>query len=328
MTGPLHPTREWAAAFEMTAPPLVPDHILIRRVGRGSGGEVWLARNALGTCRAVKIVYGRALGHSQFDHEFEGVLKFEPVSRSHDGLVDLLQVGRNDQEEYFYYVMEVADDINTGQVIAPELYSPRTLAHDLKQRQRLPIGECIRLGAAIASALGFLHRHGLIHRDVKPSNIIFVNGFPKLADVGLVTELSEPGSRLGTEGFIPPEGAGTPQADIYSLGKVLYEISTGMDRDEYPVLPAMSVDQAEDRDLIRFNRIVLQACRADPNRRYQSADELMTALLAFRFSRYDRRIQKAHEWLIRAIIIVGLITGFGVITSLIWRLIWLLTHGG
>ena len=62
------------------------------------------------------------------------------------------------------------------------------------------------------------HPHaGLIHRDIKPSNIIFVNGIPKLADIGLVAEQSEAKSFVGTEGFIPPEGPGTPRADIYSL---------------------------------------------------------------------------------------------------------------
>src|SRR5437762_12340571 len=120
----------------------------------------------------------------------------------------------------------------------PDRYAPRTLSHDLTKRRRLPIGECVRNGAAIASALGFLHRHKLIHRDIKPSNIIFVNGVPKLADIGLVADLSEAKSFVGTLGYIPPEGPGKPQADLYSLGKVLYEMSTGKDRQDFPQLPA------------------------------------------------------------------------------------------
>ena len=167
----------------------------------------------------------------------------------------------------------------------PNNYQPRTLAHDLAERRRLSIGECIRLGAPIASALGLLHRRGLIHRDVKPANIIFVNGFPKLVDAGLVTEMFQTGSRVGTEGFIPPEGPGTARADIYALGKVLYEISTGKDRNAYPELPADLGRLADGRDLIQFNKIILKACRANPRLRYQDAEEMMSALLAFQFCR-------------------------------------------
>jgi serine/threonine protein kinase len=328
MTEPPNPTREKAAAVPPTpVPPVVPDHELIRVIGGGSGGQVWLARNVLGTYRAIKIVPAQAFGHRRsFEREYNGVLKFEPVSRLHEGLMDILQVGRNDAAGFFYYVMELSDDVNTGQVIVPEQYSPRTLELDMRQRRRLPIGECVRLGAAIASALGYLHRHGLIHRDVKPSNIIYVKGFPLLADVGLVTELPETGTQVGTEGFIAPEGAGTPQADIYSLGKVLYEISTGKDRNEYPVLPTPLEDNAEDRDLVRFNKIVLNACRVDVRRRYKSADEMMTDLLAFQFSHYDPRIEKARQRLVQIISIGGPIVALCVIIGLLWRLIWLLEH--
>jgi serine/threonine protein kinase len=328
MNEPANPAREASAAAAPPAvPPVVPDHELIRVIGRGGSGEVWLARNILGTYRAVKIVHEWAFEHRRsLQREFDGVLKFEPVSRLHDGLMDILQVGCNDAAGYFYYVMELSDDVNTGQVVIPEQYSPRTLAYDHRQRRRLPIGECIRLGAAIASALGYLHRNGLIHRDVKPSNIIFVNGFPKLADVGLVSELSEPGSQVGTEGFIAPEGAGTPQADIYSLGKVLYEISTGKDRNEYPVLPDPLEDSADGRDLVHFNKIVLDACRTDPRRRYKNADEMMTVLLAFQFSHYDPRIENARQRLIQAISTAGPYIGFCVIIAMLWRLIWLLKH--
>ena len=289
---------------------------------------MWLARNVLGTYRAVKIVYEKSSGHKHpFGGELEGVMKFEPISRQHDGLVDILHVGGGEAAGYFYCVMELADDVATGQNINPENYRPRTLAHDLIGRRHLPIGECIRLGATIASALGFLHRHGLIHRDIKPSNIIFVNGFPKLADTGLVAGLFEPSSYVGTEGFIAPEGPGTIQADIYSLGKVLYEISTGRDRNDYPELPARLEDNREGRDLIQFNKIVVKACRASPWQRYKSADELMAALLTFQFCGHDPRRKAPRSLLTLLIEIGGICVAIGVFSFLLFRIIWLLLHG-
>src|SRR5256886_6247588 len=95
-----------------TPPPSVPDHELLRRIGGGSYGEVWLARNKLGTLRAIKVVYRKTFEDARpFEREFKGIQKFEPISRSHDGLVDILQVGGT--EEYFYYVMELADDASS-----------------------------------------------------------------------------------------------------------------------------------------------------------------------------------------------------------------------
>lgn len=309
-------------------PPPIPEHELIRPIGSGSGGTVWLARNALGTFRAVKIIRSESSRRRRsFQSELNGVHKFEPVSRLHDGLVDILQVGGSDAAGYFYYVMELADDVHTGQTIVPERYVPRTLAHDLRQRGQLPIGECVRLGAAIASALGFLHRHELLHRDIKPSNIIFVNGFPKLADIGLVSGISESGRQIGTIGFIPPEGAGTARADVYSLGKVLYEMSTGRDRNNYPELPESLTDTVEDRDLVRFNKIVLKASRAVAERRYESAEELLTALLSFQFSNYDPRKEKARHRSLQLVSAGGLLVGAVFIALSVWHLIWLLKHG-
>jgi TolB-like protein len=137
------------------------------------------------------------------------------------------------------------------------LYTPRTLATDVTRHRRLPPAECVRIGLALTSALAHLHRHKLVHRDVKPSNIIFVGGVPKLADIGLVAEVSEARSYVGTEGFIPPEGPGTVQADLYSLGKLLYEISTGKDRHAFPELPSDLAERLSNRfsasTLQRFN---------------------------------------------------------------------------
>ena len=191
----------------------------------------------------------------------------------------------------------------------------------------MPIGECVRNGAAIASALAFLHRHGLIHRDIKPSNIIFVNGFPKLADIGLVTAVTGGRSYAGTDGFIPPEGSGSPQADIYSLGKVLYEMSTGKDRQEYPELPADLGQSAEDRDLIRLNKIILRACRTRPVRRFHSAEDLLTALLSFQFATSELRRADTRLYWSRVVGFGGLAVGLGFLSFCVWRLIRYLTEG-
>src|SRR5437899_3352304 len=86
------------------APPQIPDHQLLRRIGEGSYGEVWLARNVIGTYRAVKVVYRRTFENPQpYEREFKGIQRFEPISRSHDSQVDILHVGRNDDAGYFFY---------------------------------------------------------------------------------------------------------------------------------------------------------------------------------------------------------------------------------
>src|SRR5205814_655550 len=90
-------------------------------------------------------------------------------------------------------------------------------------QSRLPAARVLELGLALTEALAHLHAQGLVHRDIKPSNIIFVNGRAKLADIGLVTDASDTCSIVGTEGYLPLDGPGTPQADIFALGKVLYE---------------------------------------------------------------------------------------------------------
>ena len=308
--------------------PHVPDHEVIRRIGGGSGGQVWLARNALGSYRAIKVVHANAFRHRRpFEQEFEGILKFEPLSRSHDGLVDILQVGFNDAEEYFYCVMELADDAASGQQFSPENYQPRTLTQDWRRLKRLPVEECVRLGAAMASALSFLHKHGLIHRDVKPSNIIFVGGVPKLADIGLVTDASDIHSYVGTEGFIPPEGPGSMSADIYALGKVLYEISTGNDRHAYPELPSELGNQVERCDFVELNKIILRACRANSRQRYPSADAMLLALLNFQFNAKALRHERRIALLTKYATVVGAAAAIGVVISIIWRIVWLSQHG-
>src|SRR5262245_52883536 len=125
----------------MTAPttteesPVIHDHQVLRLIARGSFGAVWLARNVVGAYRAVKVVYRRSFeSDGPYEREFRGISYFEPISRTHDSFVSVLHIARNDAEEYFYYIMEVADDIDLGVDIDPERYSPRTLGRELERR--------------------------------------------------------------------------------------------------------------------------------------------------------------------------------------------------
>src|SRR5262245_44761971 len=147
----------------LEAPP-IPDHHLLHRIGSGAYGDVWLAKSALGTLRAVKIVYrARFKDDRPYEREFGGILKYEPISRTHEGLVQVLHVGRNDAVPCFYYVMELADaakpqvqsskfkiqrshavgEERSGETLNVELrtldsYSPCTLRSELACRTRLP----------------------------------------------------------------------------------------------------------------------------------------------------------------------------------------------
>src|SRR5690242_1683644 len=125
----------------LPAPLPIPDYALISRIGQGSYGEVWLARNAVGSLVAIKIVR-----RSKFDHErpylreFEGIQRFEPISRSDPSQVAILHVGHGGG--FFYYVMELADptdspDVRSAQRHTDEWltgYTPKTLKSVLRAR--------------------------------------------------------------------------------------------------------------------------------------------------------------------------------------------------
>ncbi len=263
--------------------PPVPDHEVLRKIGGGAYGEVWMARGVTGALRAVKVVWREDFEDDRgFEREFEGILRYEPLSRDHPGLVNILHVGRGavGDSPYYYYVMELGDDVRSGREIDPVEYEPRTLRADGRNAPRTvwPVDDCLEVGQRLAEGLGHLHAHGLAHRDVKPSNVIFVNGKAKLADIGLVAARGQR-TFVGTEGFVPPEGPGTARADVYGLGKVLYEIATGNDRMNFPELPP-DVPSGPDRARwLALNRLICEVCDPRPSKRgISTAPDLAGAL--------------------------------------------------
>lgn len=261
------------------------DFDLLKKIGEGSYGEVWLARSITGVYRAVKIVSGRRFSESRsLEREFEGLRRFEPISHGHSGWVGIFHVGMDEETGGFYYVMEAADDLEPGQEIEPESYKAKTLSSLLARSHVLPLDEGVRIGMSLAESISRLHSLGFIHRDIKPSNIIFSNGTPKIADIGLVTHIGSNSTFLGTEGFIPPEGPGTPGADIFALGKVIYQMITGCSAARFPELPTTISERADARELMNVMDVVNRACERNVKRRYKSPADLKAHLAKLKIS--------------------------------------------
>jgi serine/threonine protein kinase len=261
--------------------------LLTPHIGKGGFGKVWIARNAIGQWQALKAVYASNFGENRqpYEAEFKGLQRYKPVSEKHPGLMRIELISKMKDEGYFYYVMELGDAQSPGWEKQPQLYKPRDLENLRKQSygRRLAPTECLRIVTVLADALDFLHRQGLTHRDIKPSNVIFVNGRPKLADVGLVADIRPPEevhTLVGTLGYMPPspEKPGTPHADIYALGMLLYVISTGCDPGFFPDLSTTLMERSGHAEFVRLNAIILKACQPDLTQRYQNMGGMLADL--------------------------------------------------
>jgi CHASE2 domain-containing sensor protein len=281
----LHGKERTVAAVEEA--PDIPGYELIHPpFGRGAYGKVWLARNMARQWRALKVIYLANFENDDapYDREFNGVSRYKTVSEKHPGLLRVDFVSEK-LDGFFYYVMELGDSVEPGWEREPSKYSPRDLGNERARApgKRLPVPQCIQIGIELADALEFLHQQGLTHRDIKPSNVIFVNGRPKLADLGLIAEirpLNPERTFVGTPGYMPPlpERPGTPASDIYSLGVVLYVLSTGRNAALFPEIATSIVGNDQPVEYLRLNTVVLKACQPDASRRYASAAEMRRAL--------------------------------------------------
>ncbi len=262
--------------------PILPDYQVLRRIGRGGYGEVWLVQSITGLYRAAKIVWrDRFTDADPFNREFKAIEFYTRICLTDSRLLRVLHVGRNDAAGYFYYIMELADDAaaTAGSTFNPVDYVARTLRADKDRRQFLPSDELLRLGVDLARALQALHQQGLVHRDLKPSNIVYVGGVPKLGDIGLVTDIREGATQVGTTGYVPPEGPGQPAADVFALGKILYEKATGKPARDFPILSGRAVPPDEMPRWRELNEIILKAAEPNLARRYPNAQELLNDLL-------------------------------------------------
>jgi serine/threonine protein kinase len=197
-------------------------YILERELGTGGMATVFLARDTRHNRKvAVKVLrpeIAGLIGADRFLKEIETTANLQ-----HPNILPLFDSGR--VEGTVFYVM---------------LYlQGESLRHRLVRERQLPVPDAIRIATDIAAALDYAHRHGVIHRDIKPDNVLFQDGRALLADFGIALARSQDGSRItragltvGTPQYMSPEQASgehevDPRSDIYALGSVLYEMLSG-----------------------------------------------------------------------------------------------------
>ncbi len=258
--------------------PEIPDFTLCRAVGSGGFGTVYLARNkTTGHLRAVKVIPLERTGRiDAAGREILSLTRLEThVGRNHPNLATIDHIGKT--ESNLFYVMEPADDI-TGKPAASDVsYRPATLDSRLKGGP-LPSEQCLSCTRELLSGLAALHEAGMIHRDVKPSNCLFVNGILKLADFGLLTSAGPDVSRMGTETYMPPDGRMDTRADVYAAGLVIYEMISGLPADRFPHLGARAREASSDATLRTLMHLVLRACEPDPHDRFADATAMANTL--------------------------------------------------
>jgi eukaryotic-like serine/threonine-protein kinase len=248
---------------------------ILRKLGSGGMANVYLAEDEdLGRRVAIKILNERYANDELFIERFRREAK-SAAALSHPNIVSIYD--RGEAEGTYYIAMEVIEG--------------RSLKELILTRGPLPIGQAIAFTFEILDALRFAHRHGIIHRDVKPHNILIGGERLKVTDFGIAragaSQMTEAGSIMGTAQYLSPEQArGAPvtaSSDLYSVGIVLYEMLTGKvpfsgdsaieiamkHLNELPKPPSkIRHEIPEDLD-----HVVLRSLAKAPEDRYQTAEE-------------------------------------------------------
>lgn len=265
---------------------------VVQLCGNGTFGTVYLVEDAIGRRLAVKVVPRTG---ALSERELAGLKNYKDCR--HTNLLAIHHIEITDS--FICCTMDAADDLNRGQ----GEYLADTLGNRIRKSGRRTGQEIHAMLEDLLQGLEYLHQHGLVHRDIKPDNILWVNGRAVLADAGLIAPAGK-GSLAGSPGFISPQvlngdSAPAPADDFYALGKVIYCALTGLPVRSYPSLPQEVT--------LRMDVALGYAFRTACSKRITSADAFRK-LLAGKKTRLDRKkIFMVAVGLLTAAIIAGLI---------------------
>ena len=252
--------------------------ILDREIGRGAYGIVYLATGPAGEKVAVKICRRDSLDAEHYERELRGAKLYKAIPPG-EGLVRLLDFG--ECAWGFYTAMELADEEYGEALDEMSDYRPKTLSRVIAGERALPLADALKLGIALAKGLVTLQRHHLLHRDIKPGNVVYVRGRPVLSDLGLLVDEAEAASLVGTPGYVPPENFTGAGSDVYSLGLTLKAASFGRPVEELERGPTLEAETGNPL-FAAWWRILNKATNPDLAFRYRSAKALLKDLQALR----------------------------------------------
>lgn len=254
---------------------------IIEQIGTGGMSDVYKAKcHKLNRYVAIKVM------KSEFSEDKTFVSKFRAEAQSvagftHPNVVNVYDVG--DENGVYYIVMELVEGI--------------TLKKYIEKRGKIPFKEAVSIAIQVANGLDAAHKHNIVHRDIKPQNIIISKeGKVKVTDFGIAKVASSStinsSSTMGSVHYISPEqargGYSDARSDIYSLGITIFEMLTGTVPFDGDSTVAVAVQHIQDEipapstvvaDIpLSIDRIVIKCTQKKPDRRYQTAAELITDL--------------------------------------------------